>query len=203
MEKQIMLLSLSYFLLKDVILHPTSAFEKIKQNGFQRATLIIFGFGALLPFCKSFIAKRQIISFFANERMNQIFSIMSIPQLRWFIIYMAYFGFLYGIFSMCRFFNQKANIKSLLLTFMSISVVGIVGQIFFYPLLFILPKNLVFLGNYMLYLWSGVLSIQAIRITQGLSLPKAIISFFVPAIIIVAIMGLTAIAPYLTWLNLK
>lgn len=201
MENRSILLCTLY-LFYDVILHPRKVFEKIKKNELQREALIVFGLGALIPLFKSFkLQKQQQITFFADERVNQVISALSIPQLSWFILYIVYFCFFFVVFGICRLFNRDADIKSLMLAVMSISGIGIVGQIFFYFLQFMFPKNLFFWGSYLVYMWSIVLSLQAIKVTQGLPLLIASASFFIPGMLVIAFMGFTAIAPYLAWLT--
>ncbi|OGQ34551.1 MAG: hypothetical protein A3A85_03205 [Deltaproteobacteria bacterium RIFCSPLOWO2_01_FULL_42_9] len=200
MENQGVLLC-SVYLLKDIILHPSNVFERVKQGRFQKEPMIIFGFGALITLFKSFVIKRQKVSFFANESLNQILSVLSIPQLRWVILYLVYFGFLYMVFGMCKLFNKEASLKSLMFAFISISGIGIIGQFLFYFLQIVIPKGLIFSGSYLVYLWSIVLYIQAIRVTQGISFLSTLVSFFVPAIVIIATIGLVAISPYLAWLT--
>jgi len=156
---------------------------------------------ALITLFKSFVIKRQKVSFFANESLNQILSVLSIPQLRWVILYLVYFGFLYMVFGMCKLFNKEASLKSLMFAFISISGIGIIGQFLFYFLQIVIPKGLIFSGSYLVYLWSIVLYIQAIRVTQGISFLSTLVSFFVPAIVIIATIGLVAISPYLAWLT--
>lgn len=199
MEKQNIWLS-SVYLIRDVILQPGKVFKKAKHSEIQRETLIVFGVAALIPLFKSFSARQRFINFFADENLNQLLSTLSIPQIKWLVTYMAYFGLICVIFSICRLFNREANLKTLLLSFMSIGGVGIASQILFYPLQFVLPKNIIFLGSYFVYLVVIGLSIRAVQVTQSLSFSKALASFFPPAVIVTLILGMTVVSPYLAWL---
>jgi len=195
------LLVSSGYLIREMALRPNSVFEKIKRGGFLKETVIVFVIGALIPLVKSFFIRKQSITFFADEWINQLLSTLNIPQLSWAISYIGYFGFLFCVYGICRLFNKKSNLRAFTLAFMGISAIGIVGQVFFYVLQFILSKSLLLFGGYVLYLWVVWLSLQAIRVTQGFSFLKTLVAFFSPFIVIVAIMGLTAICPYLVWLT--
>ena len=191
----------SIYFIREMILQPSSLFEKIKRGALLKQTLIVFGFGALIPLGKSFFIRKHSITFFADEWINELLSILNIPQLLWLINYIVYFGFLCGVFGVCKLFNKESNLRTIVLAFMAISAIGILAQVFFYPLQFILTKRLLLFGGYVVYLWVIWLSLQAIRVTQGFSLLKILLSFFSPAIVIVAIMGFPAICPYLIWLT--
>ena len=191
----------SVYLIRDVILQPGEVFKKAKNGEIQREALIVFGVAALIPLFKSFSARRRFINFFADERLNQLLSTLSIPQIKWLVTYVAYFGLIYVIFGICRLFNREANLKSLMIAFLSLGGVGIASQIMFYPLQFVLPRNIIFLGSYFVYLLVIGLSIRAVQVTQGLSFSKALVSFFPPAVILTLILGMTAVSPYLAWLT--
>jgi len=188
-------------LARDVILQPGNVFNKARNGELQREALIVFSVAALIPLFKSFSIRRQVLNFFADDRLNQLLSALSIPQVKWFITYLAYFVMICFVFGICRFFVKAENMKQLILALMSISGVGIVSQIIFYSIQFVLPKNIVFIGSYCVYLWVIGLSVRAIQVTQGLSFPKALASFLPPAIIFALICGIAAVSPYLAWLT--
>jgi len=195
-----MLISSGY-LAKDMILHPRSVFEKIKEGDFKREALVVFGLGALISFLKSFLVRReQSLSFFVDERLNQLFSILHIPQVRWFVLYVVYLGFLLGVFAMCRCFNKEANLKSLALAFMATSIIGVLCQIIFYPISWSLPSKAPFFLNYIVLLWCIWLSFQALRVTQNLSFSHALVSYLIPAIVVIVVIGLPGLSPSLAWL---
>lgn len=200
MRKQNIWLS-SVYLVRAVILQPGDVFRKVRNGEIQTEALIIFSIAALIPLLKSFSAKRQFFNFFADERLNQLLSALSIPQIKWFITYLAYFAMICFVFGICKLFGKAENLKVLMLAFMLISGIGIVAQVLFYPLQFVLPKNVIFIGSYCVYLWVIGLSVKAVQITQGLSLSKAIASLLPPAIVFAVICGMTAVSPYLTWLT--
>lgn len=191
----------SVYLVRDVILQPAEMFRKTKNGETQREVLIVFGVAALISLFKSFSARRQFINFFADERLNRLLSILSIPQLKWLVTYIVYFAMICFVFSICRLFGRAKSLKSLMLVFMSISAVGIVSQIFFYPIHFVLPKNITVIGSYCVYLWVVGLSIRAIQVTENLSFSKALASFLPPAIVFVVICGIAVVSPYLAWLT--
>lgn len=191
----------SVYLIRDVIVQPGEVFRAAKNGEIQREALIVFGVAALIPLFKSFSARRNFINFFADERLNQLLSTLSIPQIKWLITYLVYFAMICVAFGICRLFGRAEGLKALMLAFMSISGVGIVSQILFYPIQFVLPNNVIFIGSYCIYLWVIGLSIRAIQVTQGLSFAKALASFLPPAIVFAVICGMAAVSPYLAWLT--
>jgi hypothetical protein len=200
MENQNMWLS-SVYLVKDVVLHPREVFRKTNNGETQKEVLIVFGVAALISLLKSFSTNRHYFNFFADERLNQLLSILSVPQLEWLVAYILYFAMICFVFGICRLFSKTGNLKSLILVLMSISSIGIASQIISYPIHFILPKNVIFIGSYCVYIWVIVLSIKAIQLTQGLTLLKAVLSFLPPVIVFIGIGAFTVVAPYLKWIT--
>lgn len=200
MDMQNVLRSLAYFV-RDIILRPVNIFRKIENGDIQNEVFLVFAVSCLVTLFKSFLTRRNVFNFFADERLNQIVSIFSANQIRWLVIYIAYFAMIYSVFVICRLFGREQSLKPLMLALMSISGVGIVSQVFFYPLHLVLPKNIILIGSYVVYLWVTGLSIRAIQMTQGLSFLKAIASFLPPAIIFITICGMAVISPYLAWLT--
>lgn len=191
----------SCHLIKDVVFKPRDVFENISKGRLAKETLIVFCLGALLPFFKSFNFKSQHINFYASPWKNHLFSILSIPQVTWLVSYAAYFSFLLIVFCVCKVFSRDANFITLMVSFMAISSIGIAGQVFFYILKFILAKDFLLFGFYVLFLWAILLFLRAIKSTQKISTLKSLISILFPAIVIIGIMGLTGITPYLAWLT--
>ena len=187
-------------LVRDVILQPGDVFKQVKNGGLQREVLSIFCVAALIPLLKSFSLRRQFLNFFADEKLNQLFLALSIPQIKWFVTYIAYFAMICLVFGIYRLFKKVDNIRTSLLAFMSISSIGIASQIFFYIIHFVLPKNVMFIGSYCIYLWIVGLSIRAIQVTQGFTFLKALTSFLPPAIFFAIFCGMAAFTPYLAWL---
>ena len=196
------LLTSSASLLWGIIARPVTVFKEISQGKYLDETLILFVLGILITFLKSLLARGRPMSFFLDERLNQFFSILSIPQIQWFLIHFIYFVFLCGILGLCRVFKKVKSTRSLIFALMAISAVGIAGQILFTAIQFVVPQDWLVWGGYFLYLWVIGLSLQAIRVTQNLSFPQTLVSFLAPALVLVALMGLTTIAPYLAWLTL-
>lgn len=191
----------SVCLVKGVILQPANVFKKAKDGEIQKEVLIVFGIAALITLLKSFSARRQFLNFFADERLNQLLSILSIPQIKWFITYLIYFVMICFVFGICRLFGRATNLKTLTLAFMSISGVGIVSQLFFYTVHFVVPKSVSFVGSYCVYFWVIGLSIKAIQVTQSFSLTKSLVSFLPPAIVFAILCEMTVVSPYLAWLT--
>ena len=201
MENRKNILLSSGYVTRDIFLQPGDVFRKVRNGELQKEIFILFSIAALIPLLKTFYLKRQFLNFFPDERLNQLLSTLSIPQVKWFVTYLAYFIMICFIFCICRLLGKSEKIKLLMLALMSISGVGIVAQIVFYPLQFVLPTKVMFIGSYCVYLWVFALSVKAIQVTQDLSLSKAVVSLLPPAIVFAVICGMAAVSPYLAWLT--
>lgn len=189
------------YLMKDMIFQPSNIFNKIKQGYMLEETLTIFCLGALITFLKSFNFKSQVINFYASAWKNKFFSFLSNPQLSWLLFYVIYFIFLLSLFIVCRYFNRRTNLKTLVIALMSISSIGILGQALFFVSKSIFSTSFLLWGSYVIYFWVLYLSLQAIKITQDVSYFKALISFSLPAIVLGAFIGFSTMSPYLIWLS--
>lgn len=188
-------------LLKDIVIRPISVFEKISNGSLSREVYITFGLGAFITFSKTFALKQLEINFFTNYHLNQILSFLSNPQIRWGLVYIFYFLFLFLIFSLCKYFFKQAKWKTLLLSLMSISGIGVISQILFFLFSFIFPNNLSTILSYLIFLWVAFLSVLAIKYSQNIPLTKSIILFIISALPIIFIIRLVGISPYLAWIN--
>jgi len=190
-------------LLKDIVIRPRRLFEQISNGKLSREVYITFGLGAFITFSKTFALKQHEINFFNNYHLNQILSLLSNPQIKWVLLYIFYFLFLFLIFSLCKFFFKQAKWKPLLLSLMSISGIGVISQILFFLFNFIFPKNLSAILSYLIFLWVAFLSVWAIKYSQNLPVTKSIILFLISALPIIFIIRLVGISPYLAWINIS
>lgn len=190
-------------LLKDIVIRPRSLFEQISNGKLSREVYITFSLGAFITFSKTFALKQHEINFYDNYHLNQIFSLLSIPQIKWALLYIIYCLFLFLIFSLCKFFFKCTRWKTLILSLMSISGIGVISQIVFFLFSFIFPKNLNAILSYLIFLWVAFLSVWAIKYSQDLPLTKSIILFFISALPIIFIIRLVGISPYLAWINVS
>lgn len=188
-------------MVRDIIILPNSVFENIRNDKLFKEVYTIFCIGALITFLKTFMIKQKTITFFNYEKLNVIISWLSIPQIYWFMSYLSYFIFILCLFTICKFFNKQATLKTLVVSLMSISGIGVVLQVLFYILKFIMPKNFILISTYLVYFWVIILSISAIKTTQDISFPKAIICFLLASLPFVFLALFVSISPYLAWLN--
>ena len=190
-------------LLKDILIHPKSLFEQISKGKLSKEVYIIFGLGAFITFSKTFAVKQHEITFFNNYHLNQILTLLSIPQIRWALLYTFYFLFLFLVTYLCKLFFKQAKWKTLMLSLMSVSGIGVVSQILFFIFSFIFPKNLSSILSYLIFLWVTFLSVWAIKYSQNLTLTKSIIVFLISALPIIFIIRLVGISPYLAWITVS
>lgn len=85
---------------------------------------------------------------------------------------------------------------------MSISGIGIIMQLLMIVFLSIFPYSLIKTIIFVIYFWVIILSILAIKITQNISLIKAVVCLVVSAIPFFMIALPLVISPYLAWLNI-
>lgn len=189
------------YLAQGVILYPGGVFVDIKKGKLMNETLLVFCFGALITFIKSFFQEGQLVNFFEDNRINNILGILSIPQVLWIISYVSYFIFISVMLIICRLFYKKIESKNLILSIMSLSVIGVVMQILFYAFKFIVPQEYLIIGSNLIYLWVVILSIWAIKATQNFSFFKSTICFVIPALPFIFWVYLAGMAPYLMWLG--
>jgi len=201
MEKNI--LKNLLFLIRYLILSPSTIFKSIEHKKFKKEIYISFCLAALFTFIKSFFVKTSyIITFFSNKSLNNLLTFLSVPQLSLLLLYFEYFIFITFVFLFCKLFNKKANYKTLLLSLMSISGIGIIMQLLMIVFLSIFPYSLIKTIIFVIYFWVIILSILAIKITQNISLIKAVVCLVVSAIPFFMIALPLVISPYLAWLNI-
>jgi hypothetical protein len=199
------ILSNIVYLIKETMLSPRRLFENIRDGKFTREIYISFFCGALLTFVKSLLINRKSFAstFFTNDVLNSLVVLLNNPQVYWFVGYVGYFIFILLVLAMCKLFNKQAVLKPVALAIMSLGGLGVTMQILFYVLKFTPLHNLILFVGYLVFLWVVFLSITAIKTTQNMSYPKAIICFLIPALPAIFMAALTGIAPYLAWLTVR
>lgn len=188
-------------ILKDIIIAPNKLFNALRSNRYVKEIHFLFALSAVITFSKTFLLKRQTVTFFPNDSINRALSLLNIPQVRWIILYLGYFIFVFGVFWICKFFNRKANLRILVLSLMSISGLGVVLQILLYSVSSVFAEGFLDIVSYLSYFWVILLSLFAIKISQAISLWKATVCFFVPALPFIILVLLLSMAPYLAWLG--
>jgi hypothetical protein len=189
------------YLTKESILYPNRLFADVNRGKLLKEISLVFCFGAIITFIKSFFQEGQIVNFFEDNRINNILGILSIPQVLWIISYVSYFIFIFIMLMICRLFNKKTEPKRLALAIMSLSAIGVVMQILFFAFKFILPQEYLIMGSNIIYLWVIILTVFAIKATQKLPFIKSIICFLIPALPFIFLVYLSGMAPYLMWLG--
>ncbi len=190
-------------LIGQILLSPRLILRKIKDEGYNKEVLTIFFVAALITLIKSFFVKRKefVFAFFDTELLNQIAIILDNSHIYWIILNISYFLFILLVYIVCKLFNRGNNFKQLVISLMSLGGVGIVAQGLFYILKIIFPHNIILFSSYIVYLWIFILSISAIKISQNISVPKALICFFIAALPFILFAYFVGMAPYLAWLT--
>ena len=186
-----------------IVSSPRRVFHGRNQYEFSQAIVIFFLIGASITLFKTFIVRRNIptLTFFNDSVINSVFSWFNIPQVRWGWSYVIYFTFILLVVLMCSLLNNKrVAARSLLLSIMSINVIGVVIQMLSYILGVIASHGVAVVYGYLAYAWVVVLSVWAIMESQQVSVLKAIICFLIPATLALVLVGFPGIAPYLAWL---
>jgi hypothetical protein len=191
-------------LLKNVVVAPNPVFGKIRDGWLVQEVVAVFTFALLITLLKAWFKSSNsppAANFFVSESLNQALSFLAHPLLGVIFFCLAYCAFLLGVSAMCRTLERHVSIKSLTISLMAISAVGVIMHLAFYPLSLLLPTSLLLLGEYLVYVWILVLSILAIKTVQHFSAWKAIVSFLVPFFFVVLSAGHLSVAPYIGYLK--
>lgn len=185
-------------LLKAIVLSPGEIFTNSREKSKEIVSLFTISF--IIVLLKSFFkARHEASNFFETQILNEIIYFLSIPQIAAIAIYLFFFIFSLLLFLVIRIFSKDASLKSLMLSLMSISGVGIFAHIATMPLMFF-AKSLINPIGYIFYLWVIVLTLWAIKNSQNLPLVKVIPSFLVVAFPFLLFGWLPVISPYLVFL---
>lgn len=192
-------------LAKNIVIAPNTVFEETRDGGLAREVMAIFGVALLITLgkasFKSFTEPPQTANFFVSESLNEVLSFLGHPLLGMIFFYLVYCVFLLGVSGMCRIFKKGVRAKPLVISLMAISAIGVIMQVVFYPLSFLLPRPLLLLGEYLVYGWVLVLSILAIRAAQRLSPWRAVVCFLVPFSFLLLGAVQLGVAPYIAYLK--
>jgi hypothetical protein len=196
-------LLISGLLIKDVVLSPRRMFSHEISYEPIKGIVILFLTGLLITLLKTFAPAKKVsaVTFFGSSALNSVFSSLSNPQIVWLVVYAAYFIFILLILLMCKLLNGRVEAKSLVLSLISVSAIGVLLQVICYALKYIVPFNVIVVCGYAAYLWIAFVSVLAIKASQKMSAIKAVVCFILPAIPVTIFAGLPAISPYLAWLN--
>lgn len=196
----IILHNILYFL-TILIINPKKLFNIIISGEFTYEIYFIFSLSALITLLKAFFIKTHKINYYSNENLNAIFSFLSLPQLMWILAYISFFMFLYLIIFANKLIYKKAQKRSLFVSIMSISGLGLIAQIFYIVLNIFLPSNILISLSYIIIIWIVLYTVLAIKYSQNIPTVISILLFFFAALLPFFLSGFAGIAPYLLWLN--
>ncbi len=190
----------SFGLFKNIIFSPNRLFKEIGEGEYNFAVWFLFGMSGLITFFKSFGIKTYNIYYFTNEHFNKIMSFFSIPQIKWFYAFLSFILFVLLMKFFCRFLLKKCKEKDLLLSVLSISSAGILLQIVFSILHYILSQTFIYMLSNIAFIWIVCLSIMAIKNSQGATYMKSCMIYIFSGLPVFLVIGLTGLAPFLLWL---
>jgi hypothetical protein len=195
-------LLVSGLVIKDTILSPGRAFCSKGPYDTKKGVMILFLTGLLITFLKTFMVKRKVfaVTFFNSPTFNSLLLWLNSPQVLWAAVYVAYFIFILLILLMCKVLNGRVDAMSLVIALMSVSGIGVVLQVFFYGMKFVLPHNVIVVCSYVAYAWVIFVSLRAVEQSQKIPFIRSVVCFVITAIPAVFLAGLPAICPYLAWL---
>ncbi len=197
-------------LIKFIVVSPGILFKSIEK--YERDIRIIFTIGFVVVFAKSLFKEGQAVVVFEDKMLDGMLSVLTTPYVQVMITYMSFFAFVFLLFLLLRRHSSKARLRPLLLSFMSLAVIGLLAQIISIPISFLsnqfvsIPIN--FLSNqfmlavgYLCYFWTIALALLSIRENQGVSLKRASLSYFLIAAPFFLLIGLLVVSPSLLYLR--
>ncbi len=190
----------SITMIKDLVLNPVKVFRKINTDKYRREAYFLFLLSALITLYKSFSIRMYKINFSTDEKINDILSFFSIPQVKWFMAILSFFLFLLLIKFLCKLILKNCNQKDLIFCYLFISGIGIILQLIFFVFQLFFSQELVYVLSYIGFFWIVFLSILAVKNSQNTSVSKSAIIYFISAIPIILLMGLPGVAPFMMWI---
>ncbi|MBI9090008.1 MAG: hypothetical protein JEZ12_12390 [Desulfobacterium sp.] len=190
----------SFGILKNIIFSPNRIFKKIGKGEYDFAVYFLFGMSGLITFFKSFGIKTYKNNYFVNEHFNILMSFFNIPQIKWLFAFISFFLFVFFMKILCLFLLKKCKKKHLMLGLLSVSSAGILLQIVFSVLHYILSQTFIYILSYIAFIWIVCLSIMAIKNSQDTSYVKSAMIYIFSGLPVFLVIGLTGLAPFLLWL---
>jgi len=137
-----------------------------------------------------------------NRYLTEIANFLSHPFILWIAGYVFYLVSILIIIKLCKSFTMQVSCIGLPYLFMSISCLGIVAQILFIPLNYLLSRRLLMTLGLFFRFWNIVLIILAVKISSSLSTIKSMFIVVVTVLIMtVFTFGIgTFLDPYLFFL---
>ena len=187
-------------LLKSLLISPWEVFNRNLAKESKIEILCLFFLGAIFTLLRSFSFKNYRVNFYESSIINSILTVVTSSQFQWFLAYACYFLFLFLAQKVCMLMLKKCNQKGLFFNLLSISGLGIIVQILFMLLYFVVPMRALYYICYFVVFWFICLSIIAIKQSQGSTYSRAIMIFVFSASPVFLLYHLPGIFPYLMWI---
>ncbi|HEX9882453.1 MAG TPA: hypothetical protein VGA79_00665 [Desulfobaccales bacterium] len=173
-------------LIKGLIVSPISELNKIKEGLIPKNIIYrIFIITMIITIGNvPFRERGRMGDYIPNRYLTEIGNFISHPFVLWMAAYLFYFCSIFIMVKLCNLFTGQRGCRHLPYLVMSVSGIGIAAQVLFFPLNYILSRQLLmFLGLFFRF-WNLVLIFLAIKVSSSLSNMK---SFSIVAITVVII----------------
>jgi hypothetical protein len=188
------LLIQSFQLVKGVAFLPRSTLNHIKKGDIAKGNVyFIFVVTMIVTLAKApFITWNRSFNVFSNQPLNEIIIFLNNPFAMWAREYLLYFCILFLFVKSCKLFTKGQECQEMPCMIIAVSGIGIVAQLLFFLLSYLLTKESLRHLGLIVYLWNFVLIFFAVKISSSLSYAKAFIIVLVP-------LGILAISPFGIW----
>jgi ACR3 family arsenite efflux pump ArsB len=134
--------------------------------------------------------------------LRDIVNFISHPLVLWGLAYSLYFCSIFIMIKLCNLFSRKGSCNDLPRLVMSVSAIGIVAHVIFFPLNYLIPFDILMYLGMIFRLWNLVLIFLAVKVSSSLSNKKSILIVVIPVLIMaVFTFGIgTFLDPYLFFL---
>lgn len=172
-------------IIKGLIFYPRKNLEQIKKGVVSKKLIYtIFAFSMIVTFIRSFFVRwHQSFTFFDKQFLNVAVIFLNNPFLMWLREYLLYFIGVFVLVKLCNLFS-KSKCESMPYMLMAISSIGILGQVLFWPLHYLLTHDLLKILGLIFYLWNLTLIFLAVKIVSSLSYVKTSIVILIPLIVL-------------------
>jgi hypothetical protein len=194
---------LNFFICRDIIVAPGKFFLDVKNGSHKKLIFCAFFLTAAITLSKSFFSHRENFpyDYFGSEILNQLFSILSIPQVEWALSYFSFFLFLF-VLSIFSGMIKENKLKVLFLVSMSISVYGLIFHVLFGFARFVMPGSIRHVAFLVSYFLTIALFCYSLSKAGDITMLKSLILFLLISPLFIITVGLTAVFPFLMWLTI-
>jgi hypothetical protein len=181
-------------LVKGIAFLPLSTLNQIRKGVIPKGNVyFIFIVTMLVTLAKApFTTWNRSFNVFSKQSLNEIIIFLNNPFAMWVREYLLYFCVLFLLVKLCKLFTKKQECQEMPCMIIAVSGIGIVAQLLFFPLSYLLTKEFLRILGLIVYLWNFVLIFFAVKISSSLSYAKTFIIILVP-------LGVLSVSPFGIW----